>query len=215
MEYKINENTTYVDGGYNSESIRYSQKDGANLTVEFYHESTRDGDYISDYHEYNGVKVSIQKPKPIEASKEEKAPEVNRARQNVFKKLFAKKQKTQDMTSQQKSSSEEEAFSTEDLFHMNFSAKREYRSGEEYYIELDEFIKKPIALKPEYQEIGKVIEEARQTILTDGHRLRKEARQKAQEAKAQEKADREQKMAQERSVLDKQFADKIKDFYGK
>ena len=212
MEYKIDENTTYVDGGYNSESIRYSQKDGANLTVEFYHESTRDGDYISDYHEYNGVKVSIQKPKQIEESKEEKAPEVNRARQNVFKKLFAKKQKTQDMTSQQKSSSEEEAFSTEKLFHQKFNAKREYRMGEEYYIKLDEFIQKPIPLKPEWQEVGKMIEKARQTILTDGHRLREEAIQKAQRAEAQKKADREQKEARERSMLDQQVADKIKGY---
>ena len=214
MEYKIDENTTYVDGGCHSESIRYNRKDGSSLTVEFYHDSECGG-YASDNSEYNGVKISIQKPKPIEAPKEEKAPEVNRARQNVFKKLFAKKQKTQDMTSQQKSSSEEEAFSTEELFHHTFSARGEYRKGEEYCIELDEFIQKPIALKPEYQEIGKVIEEARQTILTDGHKLREEARQKAQEAKAQEKADWKQKESQERSVLDKQIADKIKDFYGK
>jgi len=208
MEYQINENTTYIDEGYESESLRYNRKDGSSLVVNFFSDTAYDGDYESPGYSYNAVKVYIQTPKSTQEQKEE-TPNLQKAKQSVFKKLFAKKQKE---VIPEKSTANKELFSTEVLFQRNYSSEREYRIGKTYYVTLNEFMQKPIELEPEFQEVGKIIEKARQIILTDGHKLREEAARKAEKVQKAEHAIFEQKCAEERALRDKQIADKIKGF---
>lgn len=77
---------------------------------------------------------------------------------------------------------------------------------------LDDFLANPIQLEPEYKSINKVLESARQTIITDGYRLKKEADKVRLEQLEAKYAKEDKAASAKRSALDNDVARKLKDF---
>lgn len=182
-EYKIDENTTYIDDG-NSKIIKYAKQDGSSLVVKFSSKYPDDADYTF-------VNAEIYTEKPIKGeekqTEEKKLSKFEKAKNKLLSKILAKKSN----------------FSKEVLFNDNFI-------NVDFY--LSDFLTKPIRLEPEYKSINKVLESARKTIITDGYRLRREAEKVYLEQQKAEYAKEDKAASAKRSALDNDVARKLKYF---
>ena len=96
-----------------------------------------------------------------------------------------------------------ETFSKEVLFSKNLRRRQMF---------LEDFLAEPIKLEPEYKSINKVLESARQTIITDGYRLKEEATKVYLEQLEAKYAKEDKAVSEKRSVEEKNAARKLKDF---
>ena len=200
-EYKIDENTTYIDDG-SSKIIKYAKQDGSSLVVEF-RENNKDivteylGDCTSSTFFYVNAEIYTQKPVKGEEkqTEEKKLSKFEKAKNKLLSKILAKK----SYSNNSETTTPKETFSKEVLFNEDF-----YNSNHT----LDGFLANPIKLEPEHKSINKVLESARQTIITDGYRLVEEA-EKQKEAKY---AKEDKAASAKRSALDNDVARKLKDF---
>ena len=200
-EYKIDENTTYIDDG-SLKIIKYAKQDGSNLVVEF-RENNKNivteylGDCTSSTFFYVNAEIYTQKPVKGEEkqTEEKKLSKFEKAKNKLLSKILAKKSNSNNS----ETTTPKETFSKEVLLNEDF-----YNSNHT----LDGFLANPIQLEPEHKSISEVLESARQTIITEGYRLKKEA-EKQEEARNAEKikADSNKKID-----FDNKFARKLKDF---
>ncbi len=166
-EYKIDENTTYIDDD-SKKIIKYAKQDGSSLVVSFRENSEYSLDYSpgtepQSYIFYHIMAdVYIQKPVKVEEKKaeEKKLSKFEKAKNKLLSKIFAKESNSNNS----ETPTPKETFSKEVLFSQDISSRT-----------LDDFLANPIQLEPEYKSINKVLESARQTIITDGYRLVEEA----------------------------------------
>ena len=199
-EYKIDENTTYIDYG-SSKIIKYAKQDGSSLVVKFRKNCEYSLDYSPgteprSYKFYHIMAdVYIQKPVKVEEKKaeEKKLSKFEKIKNKLLSKIWAKESNLNNS----ETPTPKETFSKEVLFSQDISSRT-----------LSDFLTKPIRLEPEYKSINKVLESARQTIITDGYRLVEEA-EKQEEAKY---AKEEKDASAERIAKKNNAARKLKDF---
>ena len=199
-EYKIDENTTYIDDG-SKKIIKYAKQDGSSLVVSFraYDVFSTGGDDDHIGFPDSLVKAEIYNEKPVKCeekqTEEKKLSKFEQVKNKLLSKILAKKSNSNNS----ETTTPKETFSKEVLLNEDF-----YNSNHT----LDGFLANPIQLEPEHKSISEVLESARQTIITEGYRLKKEA-EKQEEARNAEKikADSNKKID-----FDNKFARKLKDF---
>lgn len=204
-EYKIDENTTYIDDG-SLKIIKYAKQDDQSLVVKFrendeYIVIEHVGDCTSDT--LYRVNAEIYTEKPIKGeekqTEEKKLSKFEKAKNKLLSKILAKKSNSNNS----ETTTPKETFSKEVLFNKDlYNPKRT----------LDDFLANPIQLEPEYKSINKVLESARQTIITDGYRLKKEADKVRLEQLEAKYAKEDKAASAKRSALDNDVARKLKDF---
>lgn len=204
-EYKIDENTTYIDDG-SLKIIKYAKQDDQSLVVKFrendeYIVIEHVGDCTSDT--LYRVNAEIYTEKPIKGeekqTEEKKLSKFEKAKNKLLSKILAKKSNSNNS----ETTTPKETFSKEVLFNKDL-----YNPNRT----LDDFLANPIQLEPEYKSINKVLESARQTIITDGYRLKKEADKVRLEQLEAKYAKEDKAASAKRSALDNDVARKLKDF---
>lgn len=204
-EYKIDENTTYIDDG-SLKIIKYAKQDDQSLVVKFrendeYIVIEHAGDCTSDT--LYRVNAEIYTEKPIKGeekqTEEKKLSKFEKAKNKLLSKILAKKSNSNNS----ETTTPKETFSKEVLFNKDL-----YNPNRT----LDDFLANPIQLEPEYKSINKVLESARQTIITDGYRLKKEADKVRLEQLEAKYAKEDKAASTKRSALDNDVARKLKDF---
>lgn len=204
-EYKIDENTTYIDDG-SLKIIKYAKQDDQSLVVKFrendeYIVIEHVGDCTSDT--LYRVNAEIYTEKPIKGeekqTEEKKLSKFEKAKNKLLSKILAKKSNSNNS----ETTTPKETFSKEVLFNKDL-----YNPNRT----LDDFLANPIQLEPEYKSINKVLESARQTIITDGYRLKKEADKVRLEQLEAKYAKEDKAASTKRSALDNDVARKLKDF---
>ena len=204
-EYKIDENTTYIDDG-SLKIIKYAKQDDQSLVVKFrendeYIVIEHVGDCTSDT--LYRVNAEIYTEKPIKGeekqTEEKKLSKFEKAKNKLLSKILAKKSNSNNS----ETTTPKETFSKEVLFNKDL-----YNPNRT----LDDFLANPIQLEPEYKSINKVLESARQTIITDGYRLKKEADKVRLEQQEAKYAKEDKAASAKRSALDNDVARKLKDF---
>lgn len=206
-EYKIDENTTYIDDG-SLKIIKYAKQDDQNLVVKF----RENDEYIFIDHQGSGdcssstlyrVNAEIYTEKPIKGeekqTEEKKLSKFEKAKNKLLSKILAKKSNSNNS----ETTTPKETFSKEVLFNKDL-----YNPNRT----LDDFLANPIQLEPEYKSISKVLESARQTIITDGYRLKKEADKVRLEQLEAKYAKEDKAASAKRSALDNDVARKLKGF---
>lgn len=204
-EYKIDENTTYIDDG-SLKIIKYAKQDDQSLVVKF-RENNEDivtehlGDCTSST--YFRVNAEIYTEKPIKGeekqTEEKKLSKFEKAKNKLLSKILAKKSNSNNS----EATTPKETFSKEVLFNKDL-----YNPNRT----LDDFLANPIQLEPEYKSINKILESARQTIITDGYRLKKEADKVRLEQLEAKYAKEDKAASAKRSALDNDVARKLKGF---
>lgn len=187
MEFKINENTTYInylddDTLFNRDkkAVKFTKENGSNLIVEFNPYCETDADWrdnsVWSTH-YVDAEIYTQKQSILE-----------KAKNKLLKKLLKLPPQ------------EEDDLSKKVLFSKTF------------YGSFSEFLEKPVKLEPEYQSINKVLESARQVVATYGYKFDREASKIHQEQREAKRANEQKAASAKRSAIDKKFADKFKGF---
>ena len=201
-EYKIDENTTYIDDG-SSQIIKYAKQDGSSLVVSFraYDVFSTGGDDDHIGFPDSLVKAEIYTEKPIKGeekqTEEKKLSKFEKAKNKLLSKILAKKSNSNNS----EATAPKETFSKEVLFNKDI-----YNPNRT----LDDFLANPIQLEPEYKSINKVLESARQTIITDGYRLKKEADKVRLEQREAKYAKEDKAASAERIAKEKHVASKLK-----
>lgn len=204
-EYKIDENTTYIDDS-SSKIIKYAKQDGSSLVVSF----RKNNEYIFIEHVGDcssstigrvNAEIYIEKPVKCEEkqTEEKKLSKFEKAKNKLLSKILAKKSNSNNS----ETTTPKETFSKEVLFNKNLSNPK---------YNLEDFLANPIQLEPEYKSINKVLESARQTIITDGYRLVEEAERVRLEQLDAKYAKEDKAASEKRSALDNDVARKLKDF---
>ena len=203
-EYKIDENTTYIDDG-SSQIIKYAKQDGSSLVVSFraYDVFSTGGDDDHIGFPDSLVKAEIYTEKPIKGeekqTEEKKLSKFEKAKNKLLSKILAKKSNSNNS----ETTTPKETFSKEVLFSKNLRRRQMF---------LEDFLAEPIKLEPEYKSILKVLESARQTIITDGYRLKEEATKVYLEQLEAKYAKEDKAASDQRIVEEKNAARKLKDF---
>ena len=205
-EYKIDENTTYIDDG-SSQIIKYAKQDGSSLVVEFWEYKEGVCNYSSggdvDHYTTQNIIADVYILKPIKVeenqTEEKKLSKFEKAKNRLLQKFLSKKEDKKEKNK----AAPKETFSKEVLFSKNLRRRQMF---------LEDFLAEPIKLEPEYKSILKVLESARQTIITDGYRLKKEADKVRLEQREAKTAEEEKAASAKRSALDNDVARKLKDF---
>ena len=203
-EYKIDENTTYIDDG-SSQIIKYAKQDGSSLVVSFraYDVFSTGGDDDHIGFPDSLVKAEIYTEKPIKGeekqTEEKKLSKFEKAKNKLLSKILAKKSNSNNS----ETITPKETFSKEVLFSKNLRRRQMF---------LEDFLAEPIKLEPEYKSINKVLESARQTIITDGYRLKEEATKVYLEQLEAKYAKEDKAASDQRIVVDKNAACKLREF---
>ena len=203
-EYKIDENTTYIDDG-SSQIIKYAKQDGSSLVVEFWEDKEGVCNYSSggdvDHYTTQNIIADVYILKPIKVeenqTEEKKLSKFEKAKNRLLQKFLSKKEDKKEKNK----AAPKETFSKEVLF----TSKIYPHSSS-----LEIFLANPIELEPEYKSILKVLESARQTIITDGYRLKEEATKVYLQQLEAKTAEEEKAASAERIAKDKHVASKLK-----
>ena len=203
-EYKIDENTTYIDDD-SKKIIKYAKQDGSSLVVSFraYDVFTTGGDDDSIGFPDSRVKAEIYIEKPVKCeekqTEEKKLSKFEKIKNKLLSKILAKNSNPNNS----ETPTPKETFSKEVLFSKNLPRHRMF---------LEDFLAEPIKLEPEYNSVLKVLESARQTIITDGYRLKEEATKVYLEQLKATNAKEKKAASDQALVEEKNAARKLKDF---
>ncbi len=203
-EYKINENTTYIDDG-NTNIIKYAKQDGSSLVVSFracdLFTTGGDDDHMGFPDSVVKAEIYIEKPVKCEEkqTEEKKLSKFEQVKNRLLQKFLSKKEDKKEKNK----AAPKETFSKEVLFSKKLPRRQMF---------LEDFLAEPIKLEPEYNSVLKVLESARQTIITDGYRLKEEATKVYLEQWEAQKA-KEKKAASDQALVEENnAARKLKDF---
>ena len=148
------------------------------------------------------VKAEIYTEKPIKGeekqTEEKKLSKFEKAKNKLLSKILAKKSNSNNS----ETTTPKETFSKEVLFSKNLRRRQMF---------LEDFLAEPIKLEPEYKSINKVLESARQTIITDGYRLKEEATKVYLEQLEAKYAKEDKAASDQRIVEEKNAARKLHD----